>query len=42
MTYSEWFQLLEEEAELSLGDDFDAKVMAAIEAYEKPKPSQPS
>ncbi|WP_373551668.1 hypothetical protein [Haliscomenobacter sp.] len=38
LNYREWFQLLEEEAELSLGDDFDAKVMAAIEASNKPKP----
>ena len=38
LTYSEWFQLLDEEAELSLGDDFDSKVMASIEAYNKPKP----
>lgn len=38
LTYNEWFQLLDEEAELSLGDDFDAKVMASIEASSKPKP----
>ena len=38
LTYSEWFQLLDEEAELCLGDDFDAKVMTSIEAYNKPKP----
>lgn len=34
--YQEWFQLLEEESNLSLGDDFDLKVMQAIETSVKP------
>lgn len=34
--YQQWFQLLEEESNLSLGDDFDLKVMQAIETSVKP------
>lgn len=37
LVYREWFQLLEEESNLSLGDDFDLKVMQAIEASAKPQ-----
>lgn len=35
--YQEWFQLLDEEPNLSLGDDFDLKVMQAIETSVKPQ-----
>lgn len=37
LVYREWFQLLEEESNLSLGDDFDLKLMQAIETTVKPQ-----
>lgn len=37
LAYREWFQLLEEDSNLSLGDDFDLKVMQAIETKVKPQ-----
>jgi len=37
LAYREWFQLLEEDSNLSLSDDFDLKVMQAIETSVKPQ-----